>query len=263
MTDDDERDFRAAVDETAEEQAPQAAGPVAEDDPRPRRLRARSRPPRHPRQRRRGPAAEEPAARTSRRGGRRRSDEAAELAAAEEPAGEEAEAAAEEEAPQRPCRGAARSRKEKKKDVIPGADLEPIAVEPEEPQLSAEEQARLEAEEEEQARREAALAGDADEETERRRVARPAKMESDARFLATGKRKSSIARVTLLPGDGKFEINKRSARGVLPAAPAPDDGRAAADRHPATRATSTSASASTAAASAARPAPSATASPGR
>ena len=43
-------------------------------------------------------------------------------------------------------------------------------------------------------------------------------MESGARFLATGKRKSSIARVTLLPGDGKIEINKRSARGVLPAA---------------------------------------------
>ena len=49
-------------------------------------------------------------------------------------------------------------------------------------------------------------------------------MESGSRFLATGKRKSSIARVTLLPGDGKFEINGREPRGVLPAAPAPDDG---------------------------------------
>ena len=49
---------------------------------------------------------------------------------------------------------------EKKKDVIPGADLEPIAVEPEERPLSAEEQARREAEEEERAQREAELAGE-------------------------------------------------------------------------------------------------------
>ncbi|MEK6278298.1 MAG: 30S ribosomal protein S9 [Actinomycetota bacterium] len=34
-------------------------------------------------------------------------------------------------------------------------------------------------------------------------------MASDARYLATGKRKRSIARVTLTPGDGKFEINRR------------------------------------------------------
>ncbi|HEY1855369.1 MAG TPA: 30S ribosomal protein S9 [Solirubrobacterales bacterium] len=41
-------------------------------------------------------------------------------------------------------------------------------------------------------------------------------MESGARFLATGKRKSSIARVTLVPGDGKFEINKRSLEEFFP-----------------------------------------------
>ncbi|MGE5408933.1 MAG: 30S ribosomal protein S9 [Syntrophothermus sp.] len=41
-------------------------------------------------------------------------------------------------------------------------------------------------------------------------------MESGARYLATGKRKSSIARVTLLPGDGKFEINKRSLEEFFP-----------------------------------------------
>jgi len=105
--------------------------------------------------------------------------------------------------------------KEEKKDVIPGADLEPILVEPDKPELSAEEKARLEAEEEEKARREAELA--AAEETDPAATSRaPAKMEKGARFLATGKRKSSIARVTLLPGDGKIEINKRSLEEFFP-----------------------------------------------
>jgi small subunit ribosomal protein S9 len=103
---------------------------------------------------------------------------------------------------------------EKKKDVIPGADLEPIAVEPE-AQLSAEEKARLEAEEEEKARREAALTG-ADEPDAEAASRAPAKMESGSRFLATGKRKCSIARVTLLPGDGKIEVNKRSLEEFFP-----------------------------------------------
>lgn len=97
---------------------------------------------------------------------------------------------------------------EKKRDVIPGADLEPIAVEAEERPLSAEEQARLEAEEEERRQREAALTGEHDEE-ERAASRAPARLEGDSRYLATGKRKHSIARVTLLPGNGKFEVNRR------------------------------------------------------
>lgn len=104
---------------------------------------------------------------------------------------------------------------EKKKDVIPGADLEPILVEPEKPELSAEERARLEAEEEEKARREAELT--ATEDVDAAAASRaPAKMEKGARFLATGKRKSSIARVTLVPGNGKIEINKRSIEEFFP-----------------------------------------------
>jgi small subunit ribosomal protein S9 len=103
---------------------------------------------------------------------------------------------------------------EKKADVIPGADLEPIAVEPEAP-LSTEQRARLEAEEEERAKREAELAGVGDEEPTAADRA-PAKMESDARFLATGKRKSAIARVTVTPGDGKFVINKRDLAEFFP-----------------------------------------------
>ncbi len=154
----------------------------------------------------------------------------AEEQASEEPESETAEEPVADEAPETPVEEAAEEtpaeepvaeeapveepKAEKKKDVIPGADLEPIAVEPE-AKLSAEEQARLEAEEEEKARREAALAGVDEPEAEAASRA-PAKMESDARFLATGKRKCSIARVTLLPGDGKVEINKRSLDEFFP-----------------------------------------------
>ena len=98
--------------------------------------------------------------------------------------------------------------------MIPGADLEPIAVEPEERPLSAEEQARLEAEEEERAQREAALASEEEEPKAASRA--PAKIEGDARFLATGKRKTSIARVTLRPGSGKIEVNGRALDEFFP-----------------------------------------------
>jgi small subunit ribosomal protein S9 len=129
--------------------------------------------------------------------------------AAEEPeAKEEPEPAAEE--PE------AEKKTEKKKDVIPGADLEPIAVEStEERPLSAEERARREAEEEERAQREAALTGDGDDE-EGAASRAPAKMESGSRYQATGKRKRSIARVTLLPGGGEFEINGRTLEEFFP-----------------------------------------------
>jgi small subunit ribosomal protein S9 len=123
---------------------------------------------------------------------------------------EETEEPAAEEAPREEPQA-----EEKKKDVIPGADLEPILVEPDKPELSAEEKARLEAEEEEKARREAELTATADTDTAAASRA-PAKMEKGSRFLATGKRKSSIARVTLLPGNGKITINKRDLEEFFP-----------------------------------------------
>jgi len=139
-----------------------------------------------------------------------------EVEATEEAPAAEPEAPAEEpDAPTEPEAKEEPPAKEEKKDVIPGADLEPILVEPDKPELSAEERARLEAEEEEKARREAELA--AAEETDSAAASRaPAKMEKDARFLATGKRKSSIARVTLLPGNGKITINKRDLEEFFP-----------------------------------------------
>jgi small subunit ribosomal protein S9 len=144
-------------------------------------------------------------------------EEASEPEAAEEPVAEADEAEATEDSPADEPEAAdeapaEKPKAEKKKDVIPGADLEPIAVEPEAKPLSAEEQARLEAEEEERARREAELA--AAEEAPATRE--PAKIEAGKRFIATGKRKRAIARVTIVPGDGKFEINKRSIEEFFP-----------------------------------------------
>jgi small subunit ribosomal protein S9 len=151
------------------------------------------------------PAAEAEESRPSEEGG----DEGPSEAVAEEPVAEEVTSPEPDQEVEEPAA------KEEKKDVIPGADLEPILVEPDKPELSAEEKARLEAEEEEKARREAELA--ATEDTDAAAASRaPAKMEKGARFLATGKRKSSIARVTLLPGNGKITINKRDLEEFFP-----------------------------------------------
>ena len=133
----------------------------------------------------------------------------------ESPAAEQEEAEPEAAAEQEVVEEAEEPEAQKKKDVIPGADLEPIAVEQDERPLSAEEQARKEAEEEEKARREAALVGDSDVEEQAASRA-PAKIEGDSRYLATGKRKNAIARVILLPGSGKIEINGRPLEEFFP-----------------------------------------------
>jgi small subunit ribosomal protein S9 len=137
---------------------------------------------------------------------------AADAAAEEAPAEQAEEPAKEEPAAEAPRREA--PKKEDKKDVIPGADLEPIALEPDGPELSAEERARLEAEEEEKARREAELAAAESDTAVADRA--PAKMASGARFLATGKRKNAIARVIVMPGDGKFTVNGRPLEQFFP-----------------------------------------------
>ncbi len=103
----------------------------------------------------------------------------------------------------------------KKEEVVPGAELEPIAIEPER-ELDAEERARREAEEEERLRRERELIGDVDETAPV--AAKPAKLSGDARFAATGKRKSSVARVILMPGSGAIQVNRRSIDEYFPRA---------------------------------------------
>lgn len=104
---------------------------------------------------------------------------------------------------------------EKGSDLPPGADLEPISVEPV-AELSIEERARLEAEEQERAEREAE-SGDEDEDAPAPTPA-PAKIAKDARYIATGKRKRSVARVIVLAGDGKIQINEREIEEYFPRA---------------------------------------------
>jgi small subunit ribosomal protein S9 len=119
---------------------------------------------------------------------------------------------AETEAPEEAGQGEPAA-KEGSKDLPPGAELDPITLEPER-ELSAEERARLEAEAEERARREAEATDEGHDEQEAPRTV--AELAGDARYLATGKRKRSIARVTITPGDGKFEVNRRSLQEYFP-----------------------------------------------
>jgi small subunit ribosomal protein S9 len=109
---------------------------------------------------------------------------------------------------------AAPAQQGKREDVVPGAELDPIAIEPER-ELDAEERARREAEEEDRLRRERELIGDVDEDV-RPVAAKPAKLEGDASYSATGKRKSSVARVILRPGSGAIEVNKRKLEDYFP-----------------------------------------------
>ena len=129
--------------------------------------------------------------------------------AQEAPAEAEAEPAAEapETTDEAPAEG-------KAKDVPPGAELEPITLEPQR-ELSAEERARLEAEAEERARAEAEATAEAGEEPAPAREA-VVDLDSAARIQATGKRKTSIARVVLRAGSGAFEINRRTLEDYFP-----------------------------------------------
>ena len=132
----------------------------------------------------------------------------------EQPAEEDA---GEEQTAEKPAaegkKGTGDAKKEKKPEVVPGAELDPIAIESEKP-MDAEERARKEAEEEERARREAEAFADSDE--EQPVATKVAKLSGDARYLATGKRKSSVARVIITPGSGAIEVNKRKLDEYFP-----------------------------------------------
>ena len=142
--------------------------------------------------------------------------EPAEVALSEDAAAEDDTPAEEQAADDQPAAQESTPPKQqagKKEDVVPGAELDPIAIEPER-ELDAEERARREAEEEERLRRERELIGEVDEDAPV--AAKPAKLEGDASYSATGKRKSSIARVILRPGSGTIEVNKRTLEEYFP-----------------------------------------------
>ena len=99
-------------------------------------------------------------------------------------------------------------------DLPPGAELEPIAIEPER-QLDAEERARLEAEAEERARLEAEATAERVPEPEIRPQPRVS-LDSERLIQATGKRKSSVARVIVRAGGGEFTVNGRALDAYFP-----------------------------------------------
>jgi small subunit ribosomal protein S9 len=143
------------------------------------------------------PAPEEPAA----------EEPAPEEPAAEEPAAEEEPAPPEPE-PEKPAG------KRKKDEAIPGAHLEPDLV-LEEEREAAEYQYEA-APETAEAPAEPTEGAPEVEPAEQPAPRSPLELAADARYQATGKRKSSVARVVLKPGSGEYRVNGRSLDEYFP-----------------------------------------------
>jgi small subunit ribosomal protein S9 len=148
------------------------------------------------------PAASEPAA---------AEPAAAEPAAAEPPAAEPAAAAADEEPFEEEEEEVEVAPREKPE--IPGADLIPDIVPEGEQFLDAEAQAAAEAE----AEAEAAAREREEAEEEARPIADAAiDLAAGARYTATGKRKTAVARVIIKPGSGTYLINGKALEAFFP-----------------------------------------------
>jgi small subunit ribosomal protein S9 len=151
------------------------------------------------------PVAEEPAAAEA-------PEPAAEpVAAADEPTGDEAAAT-------RPGSAEAEGEDElettpRVKPEIPGADLEPVFVPQEEQYLDAEAQAAAEAEAEAEAERRRA---EAEDEAAKPIADAAIDLAAGARYTATGKRKTAVARVILRPGAGTYSINGKQLEEFFP-----------------------------------------------
>jgi small subunit ribosomal protein S9 len=155
------------------------------------------------------PAAEEPVA-----------EEPAAEGAAEEPAAEEpaegepaAEGAAEEAPAEEPAPRERRPRRDRRRDeaeeeVIPGMHLEPDLVLEESPREESEYAQYAEAEDYESVEAVEEDVAEAPPEPEPV-VHTPLDLAADARYNATGKRKSAVARVILKPGEGTYNVNGR------------------------------------------------------
>jgi small subunit ribosomal protein S9 len=140
------------------------------------------------------PAAEEPA-----------EGEAAQEPAEGEPASEEA-AAEERPRERRPRRD--RRRDQPEEEVIPGMHLEPDLVLEETPREESEFGQYGEAEDYESVEALEEDVAEAPAEPEPV-VHTPLDLAADARYNATGKRKSAVARVILKPGEGTYNVNGR------------------------------------------------------
>jgi small subunit ribosomal protein S9 len=136
------------------------------------------------------PAAEQPAAEQA----------AAEQPAASAPAGQDAEDDGEDVAPRR-------------RPEIPGADLIPDIVSDSDEFMDAEARAAAEAAAEEAAAR----AQEQDSDQESQPIADAAiDLAAGARYTATGKRKTAVARVILKPGAGTYAINGKELDAYFP-----------------------------------------------
>jgi small subunit ribosomal protein S9 len=119
-----------------------------------------------------------------------------------EAAGDDAEAAAEEdEAPAAP----------RVKPAIPGADLEVDIV------LDGDDRPRY-SEDEDPDAEEPAASSDEEDVVEEQPITAQIQLADDARYRATGKRKTAIARVILKPGTGNYVINGRTLDEFFPRA---------------------------------------------
>jgi small subunit ribosomal protein S9 len=183
------------------------------------------------------PAAEEPEATPEPEAAAEQADEPeAEMPADETPAEEApvaesdeaapAEDAAEPEASEAPAEKPKPKRKKDAKadepDVIPGAHLEPDLVLEEEKKSRADESGYVGAEVEIVAEvvvdGEAVVADEADEDEAPKPLEAVLNLAADARYTATGKRKSAVARVILKPGTGVYTINGKTLDEYFPRA---------------------------------------------
>jgi small subunit ribosomal protein S9 len=114
-------------------------------------------------------------------------------------------------------RGERGVKEDKKADVIPGEHLEPILpVEQPTPPSEGEFDYAAYADEEEGAEPEAAPAAAEGEPAPA--ALTPKELAADARYQATGKRKTSVARVILKPGTGTYVVNGRTLEDFFPRA---------------------------------------------
>jgi small subunit ribosomal protein S9 len=108
--------------------------------------------------------------------------------------------------------------KEPKRDVIPGEHLEPLLPE-QVPQPEGEFDYAASAyavEETEEEQLEEPPAAEAEEPTSAPVPRTPKELAADARYQATGKRKTSVARVILKPGSGTYVVNGRTLEDFFP-----------------------------------------------
>ena len=199
---DEQRDEEPVAEEQPEPAAEEQPEPVAEAEPTPEE-----------------PAAKSPPARS--RAGAAREEPAGEEPTPPEPAATPDEGEVVIEARQSPVEDEELVEDDdeleelapREKPEIPGADLIPDIVPEGEQFLDAEAQAAAEAEAEAQAAREREQA---DEEESRPIADAAIDLAAGARYTATGKRKTAVARVLIRPGTGAYTINGKTLDAFFP-----------------------------------------------